>query len=375
MNRSRASNIDVKRINRISTLRCILGCERISQPELTQKLALSWPTVLQNVKALQEAGLVQEVGTYESTGGRKARAFAPIRDAHAALGLDITPNHVSAVLVDLSGRLMHYVREKRPFRNEPSYFEALGALLNDFLTGTGYPGDAILGAGVSLPGILDESGETLTRSHALKLQNVPTARFSECIAWPCRFMNDANAAGLAELHGQETPRNTIYLSLSNTVGGAILPEGALYTGDNLRAGEFGHTTLIPDGRECYCGKRGCLDAYCAAHRLSSHTDGSLKQFFDRVREGDARLCALWEEYLDYLAIEINNLRMTFDCDVIVGGYVGAYIGEYEAQLRERLARRNPFGPDADYFRPCRYRLEAAAVGAALSQIERFITQI
>ena len=375
MTRSRASNIDVKRINRISTMRCIFDCERISQPELAQRLNLSWPTVLQNVKELQEAGLVQEVGTYESTGGRKARAFAPIRDARLALGLDITPNHVSAVLVNLSGELIHYARKKLPFRSEDGYFAALGSLLTGFLDETGQPPERVLGVGVSLPGILDETGDTLTRSHALNLSGAPTALFSAHIPFPCTFLNDANAAGLAELRGQTSRRSSVYLSLSNTVGGAILPGGELYAGDNLRAGEFGHTTLIPGGRACYCGKRGCLDAYCAAHLLSDRTDGNLAQFFDRLRAGDAVLSALWEEYLDHLAIEINNLRMTFDCDVIVGGYVGAYIGEYADALRRRLIDRNPFEADAAYLRPCRYRLEAAAVGAALSQVERFIENL
>ena len=67
--------------------------------------------------------------------------------------------------------------------------------------------------------------------------------------------------------------------------------------------------------------------------------------------------------------------MTFDCDVIVGGYVGAYIGEYADALRRRLIDRNPFEASAEDFRPCRYRLEAAAVGAALSQVERFIENL
>ena len=56
-------------------------------------------------------GLVQEVDTFESTGGRKARAFAPVRDARLAVGLEITQNHVGAVLVDLSGNLLHYERK------------------------------------------------------------------------------------------------------------------------------------------------------------------------------------------------------------------------------------------------------------------------
>ncbi|MFQ9127421.1 MAG: winged helix-turn-helix domain-containing protein [Butyricicoccaceae bacterium] len=54
-----ANNRDVKKINRIRTMRSIFACERISQPELAAKVGNSWPTVLQNVKELMEMGLVQ----------------------------------------------------------------------------------------------------------------------------------------------------------------------------------------------------------------------------------------------------------------------------------------------------------------------------
>lgn len=67
---------------------------------------------MQNVKELMAMGLVQEVGTFESTGGRKVRAFAPVRDARLAVGLEITQNHVGAVLVDPSGNLLRHERKK-----------------------------------------------------------------------------------------------------------------------------------------------------------------------------------------------------------------------------------------------------------------------
>ena len=115
MKASPASNMDVKRRNRANTLRCILSCERISQMELSQQLTLSWPTILQNVKELAGLGFVQEVGQYESTGGRKAKAYAPVKDARLAVGLDLTRNHVSVVLVDLSGRWCAISGSRSPF--------------------------------------------------------------------------------------------------------------------------------------------------------------------------------------------------------------------------------------------------------------------
>ena len=167
MTGSGANNRDVKKINRIRTIRSIFSCDRISQPELAAKVNNSWPTVLQNVKELMAMGLVQEVGTFESTGGRKARAFAPVRNARLAVGLEITQNHVGAVLVDLSGNLLHYERKKRLYERSDTYAEMLAGIVQGLIEKEGCPVEKILGVGISLPGILDKEGQTLVYSHAL----------------------------------------------------------------------------------------------------------------------------------------------------------------------------------------------------------------
>ncbi len=374
MKTSPANNMDVKRRNRANTLRCILSCERISQMELSQKLALSWPTILQNVKELLDMGLVQEVGQYESTGGRKAKAYAPVKDARLAIGLDLTRNHVSVVLVDLSGQVVRYQRRSEPFSLDDDYLQELGALTQSVMNEV-CSREAVLGVGISLPGIVDREAGILRYSHILDLRDVPLRTLSRSIPYPCSFINDANAAGLAEIYGTSSVENLIYLSLSNSVGGAILTGGALYMGNHLRAGEFGHNTLVPGGRRCYCGKEGCLDAYCSAKLLSNQAGGNLATFFDCLREGDSDKQKVWQEYLKYLAVAVNNLHMSFDCDVIVGGYVGAFLKEFGGPLRSLLEERNTFQPEASYLKYCRYRLEASAVGAALTQIEPFLQML
>ncbi len=366
---SPTNNMDVKRRNRVNTLRCILDSERVSQMELTQKLALSWPTILQNVKELTELGLVQEAGTYASTGGRKAKAYAPVRDARVAVGVDLTPDQVSVVLTDLSGNLLRQAKGALRFSLEDIYFKYLGGLLQRFVDANG-AGERILGVGIALPGVVDEERGLLRESHALELRNVPLGRFKQQIPWPCRCLGAAHAAGLAEARGAEG--NMVYLSLGDTVGGAILRDGDLYLGDHLRAGEFGHTTLVPGGRRCWCGKAGCLDAYCSAKVLSDHAGGSLPAFFEELRSGDAEKREIWREYLENLAAAVNNLHVGFDCDVMVGGCVGAYLEEFGELLRALLAERNPFEQDASYLKYSRQTQEAAAVGAALTQVEAFL---
>lgn len=373
MNKTPASNMDVKRLNRVNTLRCILSCERISQPELAQRLNLSWPTVLQNVKELAALGLVQEVGAYESTGGRKAKAYAPVLDAKLAVGLDITQNHIGFVLVDLSGKILKYTRKKQVFSLTEEYLQNLGQSLADFLKDESI--EKIYGIGISLPGIVNETGDRLLYSHALDIYDIPTNCFHQYIPYPCTYMNDANAAGLAEVWNNPHAGNLVYLSLSNSVGGAIINGGTLFTGNNLRAGEFGHNTLVPNGRKCYCGKDGCLDAYLSAKVLSKNTGGNLALFFDQLRSGEEAAKNHWKDYLEYLAVAINNLRMTFDCDVIAGGYVGAFLEEFGSSLRDMLAKRNTFQFDGSYLKHCNFKLEASAVGAALMQVEAFIQQI
>ena len=137
----------------------------------------------------------------------------------------------------------------------------------------------------------------------------------------------------------------------------------------------GTTRSFPMAAPATCGKKGCLDAYCSAKVLSQLTDGNLALFFDGLRSGNAALQTAWNEYLSYLAVAVNNLRMTFDCDVIVGGYVGGFLAEFGEPLREMLVERNTFEPDSSYLKFSRYRLEASALGAALLHIEAFIQNL
>ena len=120
---------------------------------------------------------------------------------------------------------------------------------------------------------------------------------------------------------------------------------------------------------------GCLDAYLSAKVLSSHADGNLAQFFERLRDHDKTATEVWTEYLQYLAVAINNLSMSFDCDVIAGGYVGAFLDKFGGPLREMLAQRNTFEHSGSYLKECSFKLEASAVGAALLQVEQFLQEL
>ena len=134
-------------------------------------------------------------------------------------------------------------------------------------------------------------------------------------------------------------------------------------------------TLVPGGNRCWCGKAGCLDAYCSAKRLSDQAEGSLSAFFEGLQAGEPEKREVWREYLEHLAVALNNLHTCFDCDVIVGGSVGGYLKDFGELLRALLAERNPFGPDASYLKDCTLSEEAPAIGAALALVEDYLRNL
>lgn len=375
MAQRRTNSARLKKVNGNRIFKLIYQEGVISKPEIAYQLGISLPTVMQNVKSLQDEGLVEESGTLDSTGGRKAVALTCVKNARLALGVDITLNHIGVVLVNLDGTVLKSIREKIPYQKTIEYAKTLGAIVDRFVEQSQADPKKILGMGVSVPGILSTDGQILLDSHVLQIQNVKCANFVEFCHYPSIFCNDANAAGTAEIWNRKSIESCVYLSLSNSVGGAILLNNKIFQGDNQREGEFGHITVERGGRKCYCGKRGCLDAYCNASVLSDLTGGDLADFFRLLREGNAKAASAWDNYLDYLATAVNNLRMSFDCSVILGGYVGAYMEDYVLELRRRAAELNTFEEDGSYIKVCSYRTEASAVGAALMHIAAFIDQI
>lgn len=374
MDQKRTSNMDVRRANRNRIYRAVYQRGGISRPEIVHSLGISVPTVIQNVKSLLAEGLIREDGSLKSTGGRKAAALSCVKDARLAVGVEITRNHIGAVVITMDGAVLKGKRIRTPFAPDDAYGRLMGVVVERVVADSGVDPRRILGAGISLPGILSADG-ALFNTDVLPAKNYRTETLGKVLAMPCVYLNDANAAGIAEMWGSDPSWNFIYLSLSNSVGGAILWGGKLNTGDNQRAGEFGHICLDRNGPKCYCGQRGCLYAYCNAANLSNLTGGELAEFFRRLDAGDTGMWKVWDEYLDHLARAVNILRMAFDCEVVTGGYVGAYMEKHVGLLRDRVAKLDSFGANGDYVKVCRRRTEASAVGAALVHIDRFIRGI
>ena len=362
---------DKKTITRSRILNYVINNQITSKAEVSKNLNLSMPTVLSNINDLIAKGIIIETGEYESTGGRKAKSIGINPSYRYSVGIVITANHVGIVLVNLKYEIVKFRRVRMKFSPDASYCQDLSVLTSEFLKDTEYQ-DRILGIGISIPGIISQKAHLLIKSHALQLENYSLSFLEQAFDLPVYFENDANAAMMAE--DMNRYKNAIYLSLNNTLGGAFCIGGKLFQGENQKAGEFGHMILVPGGRKCYCGKKGCADAYCAASALTDEIN-SLETFMEQLKSGDEAAEEKWSEYLDMLAVLISNLRMAYDMDIILGGEVGGYLAEHMLPLGEKVMEYNGFDHDIRYLRNCSYKREASTVGAAKHFLQDFIKNI
>jgi len=375
MNRDKNIYQDLKWENRNRIFNKIREAGSISSTALTYELQLSRPTVKQNLDELLAMGCIFENGSFGHTGGRRARAYSVVARSAVAVGIDVTRHHITVILVDLCGNLFYQKRVRVPFSREDEYLQKLGNLVEEALESEQISGETVLGVGIAVPGLITDDHQKVFYGKILDFTGMSAAQFGKYIPFSCRLYNDADSAGYAEVSRRDDLADAFYISLSNNVGGSVLIDRKIYKGEGSRSGEVGHMTIVPGGRGCYCGQKGCLEAYCNAAVLSACSDGDLDLFFEKLESGDRQCREVWDEYLQHLAIAVNNVRMLFDCRVILGGYIGAYLEQYLPQLKELAAGRNSFEKNADYIMACSVKKEALALGSALPFIHEYCSAL
>lgn len=370
------NNIEVKRVNRNNLLRYMLKSGQISKSGAASVLHLSIPTVTQCLNDLVKMGLACEDGALQSIGGRKSIGYRCIKDAKVAIGVDITRRHVNIVAIDLAMDLLYFKRVNMKLENNGASYEKLKKLIVQSIEESKIDEDAILGLGVSIPAIVDESGKKIYAMHeefevSYHLYDIIQAWFP----YPVFLQNDADSAGRAEFRIQNLTGNVVYYYFAPSVGGAVIIDGKPFYGINRRTGEFGHMILYPGGRECFCGRRGCVNAYCSTYLLSDCTDGNLEEFFRLLECGEEKYVKIWEEYMDSISLALHNLITAFDMNIIIGGYLGKHIEPYMDILEEKIKKLDTYLSDIRFIIPAKLKYEASAMGAAGIFIEKYLAEI
>jgi len=347
-----------------------------SRAEIAEKLHLSLPTVNLNLTQLMEAGLVREGERKKSTGGRRPVGYEIVDDVRLAIGASISANAIGFVLCNLKLDILKEKSIPNDCDADPDLAGTFESQLQNFLQENEIPEERLLGIGLTIPGIYDEKTDQVVISPTMKMKNVSLKDLVNRSRVPIRVVNDSTAAGEAELFCTKIDRRRdfVYLLLENGIGGAAYVNGKVYEGNNGRSAEFGHMRIVPGGRLCNCGQRGCLEAYCSALRFTRDIGLTPEEFFEKVKTGDPACRELFEDVLDHLALGIVNIRMAFDCDIVLGGFVAEYLGPYLDMLRRKVQDLDPFERDASYVRLTKIR-SAGRRGAAASFLNPFLDTI
>jgi len=229
----------------------------------------------------------------------------------------------------------------------------------------GKTASAVGSIGVAVGGPLDSRrGIVYSPPNLPGWEGVPVKAFlEEHFRLPTFVENDANAGAMAEhrFGAGRGARSLVYCTLGTGIGGGIIIDGRLYRGTTDDAGEIGHTTVLPDGPPCLCGKRGCLEALVAgpaiakraqrlaeAHRDSlmwSIADGRLSaitaaEALRAARQGDHAAREVWRETGYYLGLGLANLIQVLNPQVVVLGTIAVHAGDILLRPTRRAAREH-----------------------------------
>jgi len=222
----------------------------------------------------------------------------------------------------------------------------------------------LLGIGIGVPGIIDMQTGLLRESPNLPgWADYPVrAEIEQRLKTVVILENDANVAALGEkwLGAAKDFDNMAMLTLGTGVGGGLVLNGSIWHGMNGMAGEFGHTTVEPEGHPCGCGNRGCLEQYASATAVvrmarediaansnsslarSAHSDAefSAKSLYNLAIQGDEDARRIYRRVGRSLGIVLSAMVNSLNLPIyVIGGGVSSAWEAFSPTIFEELRQR------------------------------------
>jgi glucokinase len=183
-----------------------------------------------------------------------------------AIGVDIGGSKVAAGVVDDDGRVIDQERRATPgddvAQTEAVIVEVVNALADRH---------EVVAVGVGAAGwIADDHATVLYAPHLAWRYEPLRDALADRIRLPLVIENDANSAAWAEYRfgAAQGHKVIVCVTLGTGIGGGLIINGSVYRGAFGVACEYGHMTLVPDGRRCACGNRGCWEMYASGRALA-----------------------------------------------------------------------------------------------------------
>ena len=282
-----------------------------------------------------------------------------------AIGVDLGGTNLRIAAVDEQGTLLEKVTTNTQVARGRDVViaemcDAIRALAGKFSRT-----QTLLGAGIGIPGIIDQRSGTLRQSpnlpgwHDYPVREEIERRLESRVV----LENDANSAALGEswLGAARGVEDVVMLTLGTGVGGGIVQRGRIWQGMTGMAGELGHVTVDPEGPACGCGSRGCAEQYASAtavvrmareaiasgmapelaEGLESAPEFSAEHLYQLAVAGNAEARAIFARVGWALGILLGSLINVFNGPMyVIGGGVSAAWAMFSPAMLEEVRRRS-----------------------------------
>jgi predicted NBD/HSP70 family sugar kinase len=324
-----------------------------TRAELIEATGLSAPTVGSLVTHLIGGGLVRDLGTGPSRGGRRP-SFMEFNDRYGFVaGIDLGPSQTRLAIADLHGVTLAHGVVGTPRGVGPApLLSRIAASVRKLLREAHVPPGRLLAVAAGAPGAVDRArGVVVALAPNLKgWSQVPMASLlKRALGAPVIVENDMNLAVLGERwRGAAQGHDTCaYVTVGTGIGAGIMVDGHLHRGHHSLAGEIALMCMGPQHVGVDFGSHGCLETLAsleavAARWTPKRTNGWLGDLVQAARAGDRKARTILDETATLLGIAVANLCLVLDPSLVVlGGALIANGGPLLDEVRRIVARIIP----------------------------------
>lgn len=315
----------------------------VSRTDIFANTPISKATVTRIVEELVKDDIVVEVGVENTEIGRKPVYLKINPKAYCCIGIDLKRRSIKVAAFDLDRNVLCKSKESLKYiTTEQELLQAIQKVINSILETMHLNKDKIIGIGIGAPGIVDfKEGILVNFNKKHRLVNIKLKQFLENkFNIPVYIDNNPNTKVLGEYwhRNRSNYESIVYVVCNDGIGSGIIVDGHVLRGKNNSAGEIGHVKVIIDGKQCGCGKCGCLEAYCSTDEIEKEVIGELEkgnkslvtdyigQQFEKITYeliskctglGDEVCSRVIDKAQKILGISISNIINLINPDIII----------------------------------------------------------
>ncbi|UJF26620.1 ROK family transcriptional regulator [Planococcus sp. 107-1] len=315
----------IKQINRGLILQQIIEHGMISRADLSKKVGLNKATISVQAADLLDEELIYETQQEHRNLGRRPIMLSLNRQSGFALGIDLDAKDITYILSDLLGYPVHTETVPLETSDYDSILALLSAQIKKFQAQCADSHYGLIGVVIGVHGTVGKNEKVFFVPQHQWVDKELKADLEKEVDVAIQIQNNANASAFAEkVFTSQDSENLLSISMYSGMGLGIIMDGELLKGYNGFAGEMGHMIVVPGGKQCTCGNKGCWEMYASEARLLQNLADIKKKnklSYDDVESWiaaeDKEVIQQIDEFFEFLAIGLNNIINLYNPETIV----------------------------------------------------------